>query len=205
VADDAELLARLRARDEGAFAQVVRAWSPSMQRVARAHVSTDASAGEVVQEAWLAVVRGLDAFEGRSSLKTWVFRILVNLATTRGVKEKRTRPFSSLLPEDGGAAVEDARFEGGAWTQAGAPQEWRSDPEQASLGAETRAVLGKAVDSLPERHRAVLVLRDVEGLSSAEVCDLLGLSPENQRVLLHRARARVRESLSDYLAGPVTA
>ena len=192
---EAELLARLRARDEAAFAEVVRAWSPTMLRVARAHVSTDASAGEVVQEAWLAVVRGLAGFEGRSSLKTWVFRILVNLAKTRGVKEQRTRPFSSLLPEDEGPSVDPSRFdEQGAWSEP--PSSFT--PEGEALRGEVRGLLAAAIDALPERHRAVLTLRDVEGLSSEEVCELLDISPGNQRVLLHRARAKVREALEGY-------
>jgi RNA polymerase sigma-70 factor (ECF subfamily) len=197
-----ELLARLRARDEAAFAEIVRAWSPTMLRVARAHVSTQESAAEVVQEAWLAVVKGLGAFEGRSSLKTWVFRILVNLAKTRGVKEHRSTPFSSLLPEDEGPTVDPGRFQSGAaWSAEGAPQEWGNGPEAAALAAETRALLAKAVDGLPERQRVVIALRDVEGLTSQEVCDVLDISAENQRVLLHRARAKVRAALEDYYRG----
>ena len=190
---DEELVARLRKRDEAAFAEIVRAWSPTMLRVARAHVSTQDSAAEVVQETWLAVLRGLDGFEGRSSLKTWVFRILVNLAKTRGIKEKRSSPFSSLLPEDEGPTVDPERFQDGAWSVA--PTEW---PDSALLRGEVRGLLTAAIDALPERHRAVLSLRDVEGLSSEEVCDLLDISAANQRVLLHRARAKVRAALEEY-------
>jgi RNA polymerase sigma-70 factor (ECF subfamily) len=204
---DEDLVALLRKRDEAAFAEIVRAWSPTMLRVARAHVSTDESAAEVVQEAWLAVVKGLAAFEGRSSLKTWAFRIVVNLAKTRGVKEKRSSPFSSLLPEDEGPTVDPARFRSAAdpnpraWAAGAAPEPWSAGPEGALLRGESRALLARAVDRLPERHRVVLTLRDVEGLTSEEVCELLDVSPENQRVLLHRARAKVRSAMEDYYRG----
>ena len=204
---DEDLVALLRKRDEAAFAQVVRAWSPTMMRVARTHVSTQESAAEVVQEAWLAVVKGLGAFEGRSSLKTWAFRIVVNLAKTRGLKEKRSSPFSSLLPEDEGPTVDPTRFRSAtdasprAWAAGAAPEPWSAGPEGSLLRGETRALLSRAVDQLPERHRVVITLRDVEGLSSADVCELLDVSPENQRVILHRARAKVRAAMEDYYRG----
>jgi RNA polymerase sigma-70 factor, ECF subfamily len=202
---DAALLAALRRRDPDTFAQVVDAWSPMMLRVARSHVSTDASAEEVVQDAWLGVIRGLDRFEGRSSLRTWVFRILVNTAKTRGVREARTVPWSSLGPEDDeqGPTVDPDRFRGPDdpyprhWTPEGAPRPW-AGPEGAVLAAEVRKLLAEALDVLPPRQRSVVSLRDVHGLDADEVCDLLNLTQANQRVLLHRGRARVRAALEDY-------
>jgi RNA polymerase sigma-70 factor (ECF subfamily) len=206
--DDATLLDRLRRRDERAFEEIVRSWSPTMLRVARGFVSTDASAQEVVQEAWLGVIRGLASFEGRSSLRTWAFRILVNIAKTRGVKEHRTTPLSSVGPDDSGPTVDPSRFRGlddpewpRHWTVAGTPRHWDVDPETGVLRAETREVVTAAVDELPERQRQVVVLRDVHGFESEEVCDLLGLTAENQRVLLHRGRAKVRATLEAHFAG----
>jgi RNA polymerase sigma-70 factor (ECF subfamily) len=200
----ADLVARLRAGDEDAFAEVLTAWSPAMLRVARAHVSTQASAEEVVQDTWLAVITGLDGFEGRSSLRTWVFSILVNKAKTRGVKEGRTLPFSSVAPEDAGPTVDPSRFQGegephpGGWRPEGAPRAWVPSPEDALVAAEVRGLLTEAIDALPERQRVVITLRDVQGLSSSEVSEVLEISPENQRVLLHRARAKVRAALESY-------
>lgn len=203
--DDDELVSRLRAGDEEAFAGVVDQWSRSMLHVARSHVSTDASAHEVVQETWLAVLRGLAGFEGRSSLKTWTFRILVNTAKTRGVKEARSVPLSSIAPDDDGRpTVEPERFRDaddawpGHWTLQGAPQPWRTDPAVAVLRAEVRDLLATALEALPDRQREVVVLRDVQGCDSAEVCQILGVSPGNQRVLLHRGRARLRAALEGY-------
>jgi RNA polymerase sigma-70 factor (ECF subfamily) len=204
---DEVLVALLRKRDEAAFAQVVRAWSPTMLRVARTHVSTQESAAEVVQDAWLAVIKGLSTFEGRSSLKTWTFSIVVNLAKTRGVKEKRSSPFSSLLPDEQGPTVDPSRFQSAAdpnphaWAAGAAPEPWSAGPEGSLLRGETRSLLSRAVDELPERHRMVITLRDVEGLTSEDVCELLDISPENQRVILHRARAKVRTAMEDYYRG----
>jgi RNA polymerase sigma-70 factor, ECF subfamily len=204
-ADELQLLERLRARDERAFDELVRKWSPLMLRVARGFVSTDASAQEVVQDAWLGVIKGLATFEGRSSLRTWIFRILVNIAKTRGVREHRTTPFASLGPEDTGPTVDPSRFRGlddpewpRHWNKAGVPHRWDTDPEVGALRSETRSLVAAAVDELPERQRAVLVLRDVQGFESEEVCELLGLSAENQRVLLHRGRAKIRATLETY-------
>lgn len=203
-ADDAALLERLRAGDEAAFMAVVDGWSPSMLGVARAYVSTHSSAEEVVQETWLAVIRGLAAFEGRSSLRTWVFRILVNIAKTRGVKEQRVLPFSSAFPEPGesGPAVDQSSFHGpggpaaGAWTEQAAPRRWQ--PENALLVKEIRQLLTGALERLPDRQRVVMTLRDVEGCTADEVCEILEISPENQRVLLHRARVKVRADLDAF-------
>ena len=203
---EAVLVARLRAGDEGAFVALTTSWHAAMSRVARAHVRTQASADEVVQETWLAVLHGLDRFEGRSSLKTWVFRILLNIARTRGVVEARTLPFSSADPGEavGGRAVAGHRFAGadeewpGHWRVGCAPQRWDSSPEGVLLNDELRGMLRAAMDALPERQRVVLVMRDVQGLSATDVCDLLGVSAENQRVLLHRARSSMRGHLDDY-------
>jgi RNA polymerase sigma-70 factor (ECF subfamily) len=198
--DEDALVGRLRAGDAGAFEEIVTAWSPLMLRVARAHVSTGASAEEVVQDAWLAVIQGLDRFEGRSALRTWVLRILINIAKSRGVREARSVPWSAI-EDDGGPTVDPARFRGageawaGHWTEAGMPRAWQPLPEDAVLSAEVRALLFAALDTLPERQRAVVSLRDVHGLSAEEVCDLLGLTAANQRVLLHRGRAGVRAVL----------
>jgi RNA polymerase sigma-70 factor (ECF subfamily) len=204
----ARLLDRLRGGDRTAFAELVDAWSPMLLRVALLHVSTRASAEEVVQETWLAVIRQLDRFEGRSSLRTWVFRILENQARTRGVREARAVPWSSAFgdghPDDDGPTVDPARFRGpgdqwpGGWTMEGLPAGW---PEDAAMAAEVRRELGAALDELPARQRTVVELRDVHGLTSDEVCERLGVSPGNQRILLHRGRARLRARLEDVYRG----
>ena len=196
------LVERLRRGDEAAFALLLDSWSPSMLRLARSFVSTGASAEEVVQECWLAVFRGISAFEGRSSLRTWVFRILVNTAKKRGVAESRTIPFGSLLTQDRGDAVDPThlRLVGGraADHPDPGPHRW-SEPEDAAERAEILRVVERAMTALPVRARAVLALRDMQGYTSDEVCALLDISPGNQRVLLHRARAVVRGRLASYL------
>jgi RNA polymerase sigma-70 factor (ECF subfamily) len=199
-----DLVARLEAGDEEAFGEILLAWSPAMLRVARAHVSTQASAEEVVQDTWLAVITGLAGFQGRSSLRTWVFSILVNKAKTRGVREGRTLPFSSLAGDDDGPTVDPSRFQGegdphpGGWRPEAAPRAWVPSPEDALVAAEVRGLLAEAIEALPERQRIVITLRDVQGLDSSEVSEVLDITPENQRVLLHRARAKVRAALEDY-------
>jgi RNA polymerase sigma-70 factor (ECF subfamily) len=204
----AELLERLRAGDGAAFAELVDGWSPALLRVALLHVSTRASAEEIVQETWLAVITQLDRFEGRSSVKTWVFRILENLARTRGRREARSVPWSTAFPEPrepvgGRPTVDPRRFRGpgdrwpGGWTLSGRPAPWQPPPEDAAVAAELRRHLADALAGLPERQRTVVELRDVHGLTSDEVCDRLELSPANQRVLLHRGRARLRARLED--------
>jgi RNA polymerase sigma-70 factor (ECF subfamily) len=202
-AADAQLLDALRAGDERAFAALVREYHSSLVRVARIYVSTPASAEEVAQETWVGVLKGLDRFEGRSSLRTWIFRILTNIAKTRAQRDGRTLPFSALqdpgrVPE---AAVDADRFLGpehprwpGHW--AIKPQAW---PEDALVAAETRERIAEAIEALPASQRAVITLRDVEGWDSAEVCNALGLTETNQRVLLHRARSKVRGALESYL------
>ncbi len=200
---DTQLVEALRAGDEAAFRELVREYQPSLVRVARIYVSTQAAAEEVVQETWLGVLKGLDRFEGRSSLRTWIFRILTNIAKTRAVRDGRTLPFSALqdpgrVPE---AAVDADRFldpEHPRWPGHWAvrPETW---PEDALLAAETRERLEAAIEGLPASQRAVISLRDIEGWSSEEVRNALDLSETNQRVLLHRARSKVRAALESYL------
>jgi RNA polymerase sigma-70 factor (ECF subfamily) len=203
--DDTTLLAALRKGDELAFGSLIDRYHSSMARVARAYVPTKETAEDVVQETWLGVIQGLDGFEERSSLKTWIFRILVNRAKTRGERESRTRPFSSLDTEAGAddRAVDPNRFNehgrfAGYWS---APPNARSVPEDAVVLAELGQQLLGVLDGLPATQRTVITLRDVHGLSSAEVCDLLGVSEGNQRVLLHRARSKARAAL-ERLADP---
>jgi RNA polymerase sigma-70 factor (ECF subfamily) len=199
---DARLLLALRAGDEEAFAALVRRHHASLKRVARLYVSTDAVAEEVVQETWLAAIAGLERFEQRASLKTWLFHILANKAKTRGTRERRSVPFASLAGADDGPAVPPERFQGdgeawpGHW--ATPPRPWE-DPERRLRSLEAREYLRAAIGALPEVQQAVLTLRDVEGLDADEVCALLDLSDGNQRVILHRARARVRSELERYL------
>jgi len=205
VSSEAELLEALRAGDEDAFAELVREYHPSLVRVARIYVPTQAAAEEVAAETWLAVLNGLDRFEGRSSLRTWIFRILTNIAKTRAVRDGRTLPFSALqdparVPE---AAVEADRFldpEHPRWPGhwAARPDPW---PEDALLAGETREVIAEAIEALPATQRAVITLRDVQGWTSEEVRNALELSETNQRVLLHRARSKVRAALESYLDG----
>ncbi len=191
--DDQALLARQRAGDEAAFEALVARHDGALRRVARTFVRTDSAADDVVQETWLGVVRGLNDFEGRSSLRTWIFRILVNRARTRGVRDARSLPFSSLEEEDRPAVDPGAFAADGRWTSA--PPRLDGDPETGLLSAELREHLLRAVDALSHDQRAVITLRDLVGLSAPEVCELLELGEVNQRVLLHRARARVRAAL----------
>jgi RNA polymerase sigma-70 factor (ECF subfamily) len=203
VPSDAELVARLRDRDEAAFALVLDAWSGGMARVARSVVSTHASADEVVQDTWLAVIQGIGAFEARSSLKTWVYRILVNTAKRRAMREGRQVSWSLVPGEDDTPTVDRRRFGGpddpfpGHWLTFPAP--WPS-PEQRAVSGEIQVRVEAALAGLPERQRVVITLRDVEGYSSDEVCSILQISAANQRVLLHRARAFVRGKLEEYFA-----
>src|SRR5919202_4743400 len=176
------LLERLRAGDSSTFAELVDTWSPALLRVAQLHVSTRASAEEIVQETWLAVISQLDRFEGRSSVKTWVFRILENLARTRGEREARSLPWSTAFPEqrdpeEPRSTVDPRRFRGpedrwpGGWTVAGRPAPWHPPPEDAAVAAELRRQLADALAQLPQRQRTVVELRDVHGLTADEVCD----------------------------------
>jgi RNA polymerase sigma-70 factor, ECF subfamily len=199
---DATLLAALRAGDEEAFVTLVTRYHASLKRVARTYVSTEAVAEEVVQETWLAAIAGLDRFEQRSTIKTWLFHILANKAKTRGIRERRTVPFASFARADAEEpAVSADRFqrEGDAWPGHWAmpPRPWE-DPERRLASLEAREHLRAAIAALPATQQAVLTLRDVEGLETEEVCELLDLSAGNQRVILHRARARVRADLERY-------
>ena len=198
---ESRLVAALRAGDEQAFATLVRRYHASLRRVARAYVSTDAVAEEVVQETWLAVVGAIDRFEQRATLKTWLFHILTNKAKTRGVRERRTVPFASLAGADDESAVSPDRFqrEGDAWPGhwATPPRPWE-DPDRRLQSLEARERLRDAIAALPAAQQAVLTLRDVEGLEAEEVCALLDLSAGNQRVILHRARAKVRDALEQW-------
>jgi RNA polymerase sigma-70 factor (ECF subfamily) len=203
--NEAALIDNLRSGDEAAFMTLVDRLQPQMLRIARMYVSTRAVAEEVVQETWVGVLKGLDGFEGRSSLRTWVFRILVNTAKTRGQREARSVPFSSLwTPEaDAEPVIDPGRFlpEGdprvGHWAEP--PAGWGSIPESRLLSRETLARIGEAIEDLPPNQREVIRMRDVLGWTSAEVRNALDISETNQRVLLHRARAKVRRALEDYL------
>ncbi len=207
---DPVIVARLRARDEAMFADLVDAWTPGMLRAARAYVADGHTAQDVVQDAWLGVLRGIDGFAARSSLRTWTYRILVNTAKTRGARDARTVPLSSLTPtdDDRGRTVEPERFQGPGEHR---PGHWRTSPvpwptpENEALAAETRDRLAAALALLPARQRLVVTLRDAEGYTSDEVCAMLDLTPANQRVLLHRARAALRAALADYLTKGVPA
>ncbi|MFN8162063.1 MAG: sigma-70 family RNA polymerase sigma factor [Solirubrobacterales bacterium] len=204
-AGDARVVERLRDGDESAFAELIDAYGPAMLRVARLHVRDRAVAEEVVQETWLAVLRGIDRFEGRSSLKTWIFRILSNTAKTRGEREGRSVPFSAIAATDAAAEAEPAvdadRFLGLGERQW--PYHWSSPPRawtgERVIERETLGVVAGAIEGLPDTQREVIRLRDVEGWSADEVASALEISDVNQRVLLHRARSKVRAALERYL------
>ena len=204
------IVAALREGDERAFAMLVDEYGPAMLRVALMYVATRAVAEDVVQEAWLGVIKGIGRFEGRSSLRTWIFRILANVAKTRGEGEGRTIPFSSVPggdDEDGGPSVDPDRFlASGRWVGhwASPPSRWSELPEERLVAGETVAVVERAIAALPEMQRTVITLRDVEGWGSDEVCAVLDLSEANQRVILHRARSKARRALEAYLDGERT-
>ncbi|HET6910090.1 MAG TPA: sigma-70 family RNA polymerase sigma factor [Mycobacteriales bacterium] len=201
------LLAALRGGDENAFTALVDAHGAAMHRVALTFVRSSAVADEVVQEAWIGALRGLDRFEGRSALRTWLLRIVANIARTHALREARTVPFSSLALAREAAEHEPAlptdRFQGPderyprRWVSF--PTPWSTEPDNALLSAETRELIADTIARLPDGQRIVITLRDVEGWDSAEVCSVLELSETNQRVLLHRARSKVRVALEHYL------
>lgn len=205
-AAEVRLVTALRQRDESSFIKLVEQYHPSLLRVSMLYVSTRAVAEEVVQETWLGVLQGIDKFEGRSSLKTWIFKILMNRARTRAEREGRSVPFSvawNPAADPGEPAVEPERFLGpdhpqwpGHWALP--PQSWGESPEERLLTKEVRAHIQKAIEALPPSQREVITLRDIEQWSSDEVCNVLGISGTNQRVLLHRARSRVRRALEQY-------
>ena len=204
--EDACLVAALRRGDEAAFALLLDTYQATMVRLALLYVASYAVAEEVVQETWLEVFRGLERFEARSSLKTWIFRILTNVAKTRGQREARSVPFATLGDADDDPAepaVAPERFRAsapwaGGWVSA--PQSWEDLPEERFLSAETRGRIAQAIAALAPAQRAVITLRDVEGWTAEEVCSVLGVSAANQRVLLHRARSKVRGVLEQYFA-----
>jgi RNA polymerase sigma-70 factor, ECF subfamily len=201
--DDTALVAGLRAGDEAVYAHLVDQHTPSMLRVARGYVRTNAIAEEVVQEAWIALLKGIGRFEGRSSLRTWLFSILVNIAKTRALRERRDAEVEVMAFT--GSTVDPARFRDeddawpGHWREDAAPQPFPVTPEGSVLGDELVAVAREELAKLPERQRVVVTLRDMLGFDSAEVRELLDISVANQRVLLHRGRAAVRQVLEDYL------
>jgi RNA polymerase sigma-70 factor (ECF subfamily) len=203
--EELRLVAALRARDEAAFAELIERYHPSLVRLAMSFVSSRAVAEEVAQEAWVGVLKGIDRFEGRSSLRTWIYRILTNTAKTRAQREARSIPFASLGGGEGEPAVDPDRFlpaghrHAGGW--ASFPHRWDELPEERLVSGETRAVIREAIERLPQNQGEVIRLRDVEGFPSAEVCQLLSVSQANQRVLLHRARAKVRAAIETYLEG----
>jgi RNA polymerase sigma-70 factor, ECF subfamily len=196
-AGDGALLERLRRGDRAAFASLVDRHAGSLLRVAGALLRDPAAAEEVVQETWVALLTGLAGFEGRASLRTWLFRVLVFKARTRFHRDGRLVPFSALVRDEDRPAAVDADELAADRGQAPLTGGWTdTDPEQLALAAETREAIEAAIQALPDAQRAVLTLRDVEGLETDEICRLLGVTTTNQRVLLHRARLRVREALA---------
>ena len=204
-ADDLYLIAQLRIGNEDAFVATIDRYAPAMLRLAMVYVGAWAVAEEVVQEAWVGILEGLGRFEGRSSLKTWMFRILTNRAKTRAQREGRSIPFSSLEDSDTDHAEHavdpdrflpvDHRWPGG-WISF--PGSWEEIPEEHILSQETRACIHQAIEALPPNQREIITLRDIDGWTSEETCAFLGISEVNQRVLLHRARSKVRRVLEEY-------
>jgi RNA polymerase sigma-70 factor (ECF subfamily) len=202
---DADLVALLRAGDDEAISQLVERWSPTMFRLARSFVDSPQSAEDVVQEAWLGMLSGLARFEGRSSLRTWTFTILVNRARTRGAREARTVPQPPLATRGEPGAYDWFPCPGGeaarTWSSIDVASRWDTAPESAVLSRETLRQLDRAVSALPSRQGQVVAMRDVVGMSAEEVCAALGISAANQRVLLHRARTALRAALAGYYRG----
>lgn len=204
--DEAALVDALRRGDEAAFAALVERHTPAMLRVARGYVPNHEIAEEVVQDAWIALIKGIDKFECRSSLRTWLFTVMVNIAKARGVRERRDTEVQVLAFT--GGTVDPARFRepgqqwAGHWKEQQAPVPFPDTPEGSVLGDELVAVTRRELDKLPPRQREVVTMRDVLGMDAAEVSALLDISAANQRVLLHRGRAAVRQALEDYLKEP---
>jgi RNA polymerase sigma-70 factor (ECF subfamily) len=202
--DESALIAGLRNGDEAVFAQLVDTHTPSMLRVARGYVPSHEIAEEVVQETWIALLKGIDKFEGRSSLRTWLFTVMINIAKARGVRERRDA--DTAIAAFTGGTVDPARFRAsddpypGHWKVDELPSPFPDTPEGSLLAGELVDVARRELDTLPERQRIVVTMRDMLGFDSAEVCELLDISVANQRVLLHRGRAAVRQVLEDYLA-----
>ena len=207
VENEQVLVERLKARDEAAFTELIHRYHGYLLPLAGFFVSNLAVAEEVVQDAWMAVLNGIDRFEERSSFNTWISRIVMNIARTRGVRESRMVPFSDFADHEAqqpDAAVDPSRFRNAVddysdhWSVA--PRPWNADPEKQLLTGETQAVLELAIESLPEVQRLVLTMRDVNGSSAEEVCNVLAISETNQRVLLHRARSKVRGILENHFS-----
>jgi RNA polymerase sigma-70 factor (ECF subfamily) len=203
--DDLRLIELLRSGNETAFVSLLEQYSPSLLRLAKAFIPIHAVAEEIVQETWMGVLQGIQRFEGRSSLKTWIFRILTNCAKTRAQREGRSVPFSSLPEFDSNfsePAVDPDRFRSADQQSAGSwvsfPRSWDEIPEERILSDETRACIERTIDRLPPSQREVITLRDIEGWTADETCSFLGVSEVNQRVLLHRARSKVRRALEQY-------
>jgi RNA polymerase sigma-70 factor (ECF subfamily) len=204
--DNERLIRALRGRDEAAFATLVERYHGQLVRVAMTYVSSRAVAEEVAQETWIGVLQGIDRFEGRAAFHTWLLRILINQAKRRGERESRSIAFSALARDDGDDGepeVEPERFRPAGHQWAGhwavLPQDWRQTPEERLLSDETRAVVQQAIDALPQNQRLVITMRDIEGWPPEEICNVLSISGTNQRVLLHRARSKVRQQLERYL------
>lgn len=202
-ADETALIAALRKGDELAFARLVDQHTPSLLRVARGYVPSREIAEEVVQETWIALVKGIAKFEGRSSLRTWLFTVMINIAKARGIRERRDA--DAAIAAHTGGTVDPARFRAagdewpGHWKAGEAPSPFPDTPEGSALGRELVEIARTELDKLPDRQRVVVTMRDVLGFDSREVCELLDISMANQRVLLHRGRAAVRQALEDYL------
>ncbi|OBB36371.1 sigma-70 family RNA polymerase sigma factor [Mycobacterium sp. 852002-51961_SCH5331710] len=202
--DEGALVTALKAGDESAFALLVERHSPAMLRIARGYVATQEAAEDVVQETWIALLKGIDGFESRSSLRTWLFTILINTAKKRGLRERQTSDaeFAAFT----GATVEAVRFRGsddrwpGHWRADATPAPFPETPEGSVLAGEMLSVARRELDRLPDRQRTVVTLRDVYGFESREVTELLDITVANQRVLLHRGRAAVRQALEAYLS-----
>lgn len=202
---DSDLITRLRAGDEAVFAQLVEQYHASMVRIAAIYVNEYAVAEEVVQDTWIAILKGLDRFEGRSSFKTWIFTILSNRAKTRATRESRYVPLElNDEPEDSDSHAPHFyptnHPHAGSWADGSAPHPWDDIPEARLLGQETRSIIFRTIEALSPNQQQVIRLRDIDGFSAEEVCNMLQLSESNQRVLLHRARERVRQALDSYLA-----
>lgn len=202
--DETALIAALCEGDEVVFARLVDEHTPSLLRVARGYVPSHEIAEEVVQETWIALVKGIATFEGRSSLRTWLFTVMINIAKTRGIRERRDA--DAAIAAYAGGTVDPVRFRAagdewpGHWKDGEAPSAFPDTPEGSVLGGELVAVTRAELDKLPQRQRVVVTMRDMLGFDSREVCELLDISVANQRVLLHRGRAVVRQALEDYLA-----
>ncbi len=203
--DESALVAALHTGDEAVFAELVDQYSPSMLRVARGYVPSHEIAEEVVQETWIALLKGISKFEGRSTIRTWLFTVMINIAKARGIRERRDA--DAEIAAYTGGTVDPARFRPpdapkwpGHWKEHAEPSPFPDTPEGSVLGNELVAVARRELDKLPARQRIVVTLRDILGFDSGEVCELLQISVANQRVLLHRGRSAVRQVLEDYLA-----